>query len=99
VDTFSGHLSSFAIDASQAKLTPVPHTPVDASPSPYSVAVDPAGRFVYVGNDDANEITAFAIAPATGELKPIDHPPLVPTGLPPEMIIATARRFWPSSGY
>jgi len=93
VDTFSGHLSSFAIDASQGKLTPVPHTPVDASPSPYSVAVDPAGRFVYVGNDDANEITAFAIAPETGELKPIDHPPFVATGLQPEMIIATARRF------
>ena len=85
VDTFTGHLSGFAIDVDTVKLTPVPDSPFDAKPSPYSVAVDPTGRFVYVGNDDADEISAFAINPANGSLTPVPHSPFPAIGLQPEI--------------
>jgi 6-phosphogluconolactonase (cycloisomerase 2 family) len=84
------HVSGFTIDAGTGILTEVPHSPFDAKPAPYSVAVDPAGRFVYVGNDDDNHISAFAIDQATGAPTPVDHSPFDAIGLQPEIRIATS---------
>ena len=51
----------------------------------YSVAVDPAGRFVYVGNDDANLLSVVSLDPATGALAPIADSPFAVNGLQPEI--------------
>ena len=54
---------------------------------PYSVAIDPTGRFVYVGNDDADQVSAFSIERATGKLQSIMGTPVTVHGLQPEMVV------------
>jgi 6-phosphogluconolactonase len=69
-------------------LTAVPGSPFDGRPAPYSVAIDPAGRFVYVGNDDANQLSAFSLDAATGTLNPIAGSPFTANGLQPEIAVS-----------
>jgi DNA-binding beta-propeller fold protein YncE len=49
---------------------------------PFGVAIDPAGKFVYVVNSGSDNISAFAIDQATGALTPIADSPF-PTGMGP----------------
>jgi 6-phosphogluconolactonase (cycloisomerase 2 family) len=39
--------------------------------NPESLAVDPAGRYVYAANVAANEIASYSITPASGALSPL----------------------------
>ncbi|HVV48438.1 MAG TPA: beta-propeller fold lactonase family protein, partial [Polyangia bacterium] len=88
---FAGSLYGYAIDAATGALTAVPGSPFDGRPDPYSVAVDPGGRFVYLGNDDANLVSAFSLDPATGALAPTAGSPFTVNGLQPELALAPAR--------
>ena len=81
-DTVSG----YAIDATTGALTPVPGSPFAAAPSPYSVAVDRDGRFLYVGNDDSYEVSAFAIDQTNGALVPVVGSPFSAPGIMPEIV-------------
>jgi 6-phosphogluconolactonase len=90
-DTVSGYV----IDSTTGSLTPgslipVPGSPFAAAPSPYSVAVDRDGRFLYVGNDDSNEVSAFAIDQPSGSLVPVvgsPFPTMFPAGgIQPEIV-------------
>jgi DNA-binding beta-propeller fold protein YncE len=49
---------------------------------PYSIAVDPTGKFAYAPNIDASTVSAFAIDPTSGALTLLGGAP-VPTGLAP----------------
>ena len=42
---------------------------------PSAVAVDPTGKFAYVGNDGSNNISAYAIDANTGALTPVTGSP------------------------
>jgi hypothetical protein len=42
---------------------------------------------VYVGNDDANQVSGFAIDPATGVVRPLARSPFPVTGLQPELVV------------
>ena len=83
-------LDAYAIDANTGALTPVDGSPFDASPSPYAIAVDLDGRFVYVGNDDApDETSVFSVDQASGKLTAVHGSPFFsPAGLQPEIVIA-----------
>jgi len=70
-----GNISAYTID-SAGSLTPVPGTPISigANAQPISIAVDPAGKFVYVGIV-GREVAGFAIDQSTGALMPISGSP------------------------
>jgi 6-phosphogluconolactonase (cycloisomerase 2 family) len=62
----------YSIDATSGKLTSLGPT-VAVAGSPFSVAVDPSGRFVYAGNQDGT-ISSFAINASSGALSAAGTP-------------------------
>jgi 6-phosphogluconolactonase (cycloisomerase 2 family) len=68
-------ISAFSIDASTGALARVPGTPVPAPLSPFSVAVDPSGQYVYTGLLGPEGIRAFTIDQRTGALTEIAGSP------------------------
>jgi 6-phosphogluconolactonase (cycloisomerase 2 family) len=68
-NTTSNTVSTFSVNDETGVLTAV-GTPVAAGTSPIALAIDPAGKFVYVANNSAasNSISVFAINPTTGAL-------------------------------
>ncbi|MEI9941598.1 MAG: beta-propeller fold lactonase family protein [Pseudomonadota bacterium] len=78
----------FAIDSHSGKLTAVPGEPIQ-SVSPYSLGVEPSGRFVFVGNDDGTT-SAFSLQRSNGTLHEIDGSPFAIGGSQPELAFATA---------
>ena len=79
------HVSGFAI-AADGTLKPVPG-PVLTTASPYSVGVDPSGRFVYIGDDSGNN-AVYALTRANGKLVEIMSSPFLFGGLQPEVAFA-----------
>jgi 6-phosphogluconolactonase (cycloisomerase 2 family) len=77
------HVSGFAIDADSGLLTSI-GAPVTAR-SPYSVAVDPSGRFVYASNDD-DTINGYLLRRSNGALEELPGSPFPFGGLQPEMV-------------
>jgi 6-phosphogluconolactonase (cycloisomerase 2 family) len=90
VDTLTRTLSAFAIDSTSGALVPLLDLPYDASPAPYSVAIDPSGRFVWVGEDSPpNLVSVFSRDPTTGRLEKLPDVSLdLATGLQPEVVFA-----------
>jgi len=80
-----GTITAYRVDPTSAAFGPVEGSPYPEQGMPYSVAIDPTGRFAYVGNDDADEIWAFAIERTSGKLQSIG-PPVTVHGLQPEMV-------------
>lgn len=76
------HVSGFAIDPDTGLLGSV-GAPLTAG-SPYSVAVDPSGRFVYAPNDDGT-ISGYRVKRADGTLKELAGSPFQFGGLQPQM--------------
>ncbi len=62
------NVSAYTINASTGALTEVSGSPFGAGFNPYSIAVDPTGKFVYVANDGSNSVSAYTINSGTGEL-------------------------------
>jgi 6-phosphogluconolactonase (cycloisomerase 2 family) len=73
----NGSVSSFTIDAGGV-LAPT-GSPVTAGVQPSAVVVDPAARFVYVGNLGSASINAYSIN-SSGVLTPLAPSPAVITG-------------------
>jgi YVTN family beta-propeller protein len=70
----SGNVSAYSI-GSDGALTPIPGSPFVAGSSPRSVAVDPAGKFAYVTNENSNTVSGYTIDPATGALTSVKGSP------------------------
>ena len=84
-------LAVYSVDANTGALTEVPGSPF-AIPAgtARSIAVHPAGQFVYVGNASCcsaatNVITAFAVDAATGALTPLPGSPFA-AGAQPSLL-------------
>jgi 6-phosphogluconolactonase (cycloisomerase 2 family) len=86
-DRVDGHISAFHVDATSGALTPL-GAPIASGPMPYAVAIDPTGRFVYVGNDDEGTISGFALDAATGAAHAIAGSPFHADGLQPQIVVA-----------
>jgi 6-phosphogluconolactonase (cycloisomerase 2 family) len=52
---------------------------------PASIAIDPSGKFAYVGNDSSANLSAYTVDPATGALTPVAGAPFA-TGANPDAI-------------
>lgn len=61
-------ISVFSIDAGTGRLGRVSNVALEG-PCPRGFAIDPDGRFLYVGNQYLDTITRFIIDPETGDLK------------------------------
>jgi len=67
----SGDIYGYRINPSTGALTPIAGSPFAAGLAPYSMAVDPSGRFAYVPNYAGNNVSGYTIDPTTGALTPI----------------------------
>jgi len=73
----SYNVSAFTINATTGALTEVSGSPYSVgagSPQPYSVTVDPSGKFVYTANASSNNVSAFTINVLTGGLSSVGAP-------------------------
>lgn len=71
----TGTIHSFSLNTATGALTEVPGSPFSAGLGPEQMAVDPTGRFLYVANQNSQDITAFSIDPGTGSLALIPGSP------------------------
>jgi 6-phosphogluconolactonase len=87
-------LSSYSVDATTGALAAV-GTPTATGTSPYAIVgldigedrggwldLSAAKRYVYVGNEVSNDVSAFAVNPATGSLTAVGSP--FPAGTGPK---------------
>jgi 6-phosphogluconolactonase (cycloisomerase 2 family) len=83
-----GTVTAYGVDATTGAFTDVEGSPFQAGPMSYSVATDRAGRFLYVGNDDADEVSVFPLGAGAGALGvQIGGSPFVVHGLQPEIVL------------
>ena len=80
LDAGSANLSAYAINTSTGALTEVRGSPFVAGTYPIGIAVDPAGRFVYVANNvsvviGGMGVFALTINSSTGALAPVGGSP------------------------
>ncbi len=72
---FSNAISAFSINADTGALTALnfvdPAIAIIGGLVPFSVTVDPTGKFVYVANYSSNDVTAYNINNTTGLLTPL----------------------------
>jgi 6-phosphogluconolactonase (cycloisomerase 2 family) len=83
----TNHISGFAINEATGALTPVPNSPLDGD-APYSIAVEPSGRFVFIG-DDLPTTSVYSLTRSTGALTELAHSPFAFGGLEPKFAFAT----------
>ncbi len=62
-------LAQFAIDPEKFTLTAMDYPP-SMGHNPHEFALDPAGRFLFVANEDSGNIAVFRVHPRTGQLQP-----------------------------
>lgn len=82
----SQHIRGFAIDAVSGALSELPGSPV-TSTAPYSLALGPSGRTLYIGND-IGTVSAFNVA-KNGALELLDDSPFDLGGLEPDFAFVT----------
>jgi 6-phosphogluconolactonase (cycloisomerase 2 family) len=59
----------YSINTATGTLAALSGSPLSTGSSPESLAIDPAGRFLYAANvTGANEVTSFSITPSNGML-------------------------------
>ncbi len=94
-NTFSsnsgGNVSAYSIGVNGA-LTPVPGSPFAAGFEPFSVAVDPMGKFAYVANGGDNTVSAYSIG-ANGALTPVPGSPFAAGSSPGSVAVDPTGKF------
>jgi 6-phosphogluconolactonase (cycloisomerase 2 family) len=84
----NNHVSGFVIDDASGKLEPVPGSPVTAL-APYSIAIDPSGQFLFVG-EDAPQTSVLSLSRLDGSLKKLPDSPFDFGGLEPKLVFSSA---------
>ncbi|MET0535901.1 MAG: beta-propeller fold lactonase family protein [Steroidobacter sp.] len=79
---------AYSVSPFTSALTPFTHGPFEASAAPVSLDVDASERFLYVANDQSNQVTAYKIDIGDGTLTRLETSPNN-TGFKP-VAIATA---------
>jgi 6-phosphogluconolactonase len=87
-NTGSNNISAFSIcDAANAfgcstpngVLAPISGSPFPAQPGPVAIAMDPTAAFLYVADEQANEISQYSWSSGTGVLTPLS-PAMISAG-------------------
>lgn len=81
------HVSGFSINQTTGALREVPASPLVSS-SPYSIAVDSTGGFVFVGIDGP-ELGVYSVARSTGAFTELGASPFPFGGLESKVVFAT----------
>lgn len=68
-----GTLFAYSIDQTTGALTSIGSVP--SGNTPFGMAIDPTGRFVYVANRNSHNVSAYAINPRTGALTAVPGQP------------------------
>jgi len=94
----AGSISAYSIDSQTGALLPVLGSPFPDPGGPWSIAVDPKGRFAYVANRGNDTVSAYAINATTGALAPVPGSPFPqdPAGsseIPVSVAVDPAGRF------
>jgi hypothetical protein len=95
-DQGSGKILGYVLNSANGKLTPVAGSPFSTGKSgSTSVAVDPAGKFLYATNQYAgdNDISGFRIDCDSGRLTPIPGSPFASESGPTAVAIDPSGRF------
>jgi 6-phosphogluconolactonase len=95
-DQGSGKVLGYIVNSANGKLTPIAGSPFSTGKSgSTSVAVDPAGRFLYATNQYAgdNDISGFRIDCDSGRLTPIPGSPFASGAGPTAVAIDPSGRF------
>jgi 6-phosphogluconolactonase len=72
----SANISAYIVDTSTGELVTIPGSPFGGTGSPWSVAIDPSGKFAYAtGYYENTGINGYAIDPGTGALSPLPGSP------------------------
>lgn len=81
------HITGFKIDAQTGALEQAAGDPV-TSPAPYSIALSPGGKFVYVG-DDNGQTSVFKVDRASAQLTKVEGSPFEFGGLEADVAFVT----------
>jgi len=73
-DSGNNNLTPYAIDSAGSLTAGMPVFLGEANSQPSAIAVDPAGKFVFVGIFN-QKIAGFTLDPSTGSLKPMPGSP------------------------
>jgi 6-phosphogluconolactonase len=95
-DQGSGKILGYVLNSANGKLTPIAGSPFSTGKSgSTSVAVDPAGRFLYATNQFAgdNDVSGFRIDCDSGRLTPIQGSPFAAGSAPTAVAIDPSGRF------
>jgi 6-phosphogluconolactonase (cycloisomerase 2 family) len=67
----AGDLAGYSIDSGNGSLSPLSGSPYTAGSTPFSIAMDSSGKFIYVANQGSNNISAFSVNATTGVLSSV----------------------------
>jgi 6-phosphogluconolactonase len=86
----ANNVSGFVINRTTGALTLTPNSPFSTGVVPQNfaaaLAIDPAGRFVFVANNGTAQISAFTLDRSSGELMPVAGSPFSDSNCPPPTI-------------
>jgi DNA-binding beta-propeller fold protein YncE len=90
----TGTVHAFSMTSANGAVAEVPGSPFNAGLLPNQLIVDPTGRFVFVTNQESEDITAFAIDPATGALPQLPGSPFLIGAQPITAAVDPSGRFF-----
>jgi 6-phosphogluconolactonase (cycloisomerase 2 family) len=70
-----GSVSAFTLNSGTGALTAVAGSPFTGGPNPKRLAADPSGKFLYVTNEDSDNMSVFSINSDSGVLTDITGSP------------------------
>jgi len=71
----TGTVHVFGVNSSTGGIAEVPGSPFNAGLVPNQLVADPTGRFLFVTNEESQDITGFSVDPAAGTLTTIPGSP------------------------
>src|SRR6266849_2313018 len=95
----SSNVSAYTINSTTGALSPVTGSPFAAGSFPFSVAVDPTGKFAYVANacgvtcTVSGNVSAYTIDSTTGALSPVPGSPFAAGSFPISVAVDPSGKF------
>jgi 6-phosphogluconolactonase (cycloisomerase 2 family) len=84
---FNDTVYGFSIEGTTGALTPVPNSPYVVAGGGNSSAVDPTGRFLFVGDIAGNTISVFTVNATDGSLNLVQGSPFLTGGVSPKQMV------------
>lgn len=90
----TGTVHAFRMNSATGGIAEVPGSPFNAGLVPNQLIVDPTGRFVFVTNQESEDVTAFAIDHSTGALAQLPGSPFLIGAQPVTAAVDPTGRFF-----